>query len=219
MSIHVLYSSKRLAYFLISISTVFWFIFYIHVLIKVEIEQIYPTVFVCSYATSGLYFEFNYYSNLVINIILSVILIILSTLSFKKVRRIRIVPRQQRQQLRTMNKKDFQLLRCLYVYDIVYIIFIAFPSIYGVYLAITKDQTFTPLAQAIINFIQNVCTFLHHIPYCASFFIFISVSKAFRQEIKRLMWKMVGKDQARIQEEENREQNDGRDNIELNVVS
>jgi hypothetical protein len=77
----------------------------------------------------------------------------------------------------------------------------------------------TELEQAIKDFIHNFGTFLHHIPYCASFFIFISVSKAFRQEIKRLMCKMVGKDQRPIREEENREQNDVKDNnIELNVV-
>jgi hypothetical protein len=214
-----LYSSKRLAYFSVSISTFVWIVFYLHVLIKINIYEFYPSVFFCSYDTSGFYFQFNYYSNAAINVGLSVALIILSIVAFKKVRYIRSVPRQQRLHVRTMNKKDFQLLRCLYVYDIVYIIFITFPSAYGIYLAATEDQMNTELEQAIKDFIQNFGTFLHHIPYCASFFIFISVSKAFRQEIKRLMCKMVGKDQRPIREEENREQNDVKDNnIELNVV-
>ena len=45
-------------------------------------------------------------------------MIVLSILSFKNVRHIRPVPRQQRKQLRSMTKKDFQLLRCLYVHNI-----------------------------------------------------------------------------------------------------
>ena len=50
-------------------------------------------------------------------------MIILSIFAFKNVRHIRAIPRQQRHQIRSMTKKDFQLLRCLFVQDIVYIIF------------------------------------------------------------------------------------------------
>jgi hypothetical protein len=146
------------------------------------------------------------------------LLIILSIIAFKNVRRIRSVPRQQRQQFRTMTKKDFQLLRCLYVHDIIYTIFVTFPSIYGVYIAATQNNTRLPLEQAIVNFIYNFCTFIHHVPYCTSFFIFISVSKAFRQEIKRMAYKMCNKYPMTVQEEEHRHENDARHGIELNVV-
>jgi len=94
-----LYSSKRLAYFSISISTFFWIIFYIHALIKVDIYQIYPSAFTCYYDTSGFYFQFTTFSSLIINISLSIALIILSILTFKNVCRIRSVPRQQRRQV------------------------------------------------------------------------------------------------------------------------
>ena len=40
-----LYSSKRLAYFSISISTFFWIVFNFHILIKVNIQELYPSVF------------------------------------------------------------------------------------------------------------------------------------------------------------------------------
>ncbi|CAF1293648.1 unnamed protein product [Adineta steineri] len=210
-----LYSSKRLAYFSISTSTFLWIIFYIHVLIKINIYEIYPFVFICYYETSGFYFEFISYSNFIIVICFSIILIILSILTFKNVRDIRTVSRQQRHQFRTMNKKDFQLLRCLYIHNIVFIIFNIFPSAYYVYLAATKSQTRTLYQQAIDNFLNGFSIFLHHIPYCTSFFIFLCVSKAFRQEIKRLIYKMCGK-QLRLQrEDENRQGN----NRELNVVS
>jgi len=213
-----LYSSKRLAYFSVSISTFIWIVFYCHVLIKVNIYEIYPSYLICYYETSGFYFEFNSYSNAAINVIFSIVIVILSIMAFKNVRQIRSVPRQQRQQFRTMNKKDFQLLRCLYVQDIIYIIFISFPSIYGVYTAVTQNNARLPLEQAIVDFITDFGTFIHHIPYCASFFIFISVSKAFRQEIKRMAYKMCGKNLVVVQEERHRHENDARDAIELNVV-
>jgi hypothetical protein len=213
-----LYSSKRLAYFSVSISTFIWFVFYFHVLIKVNIYQIYPSVFLCYYDSLGYYIEFNYYSNAIIDILFSVVLIILSILAFKNVRRIRSVPRQQRQRVRTMNKKDFQLLRCLYIYDIIYISFVSFPSIYGVYTTITRNDVRLPLDQAIVDFLTDFGIFIHHIPFGISFLIFISVSKAFRQEIKRMVYKMFGKNLMPVQEEENKQQNDARDAVELNVV-
>ena len=49
-------------------------------------------------------------------------MIILSILSFKNVRGIRSIPRRQRRTGRIMRKEDFQLLRCLFVKDIIYII-------------------------------------------------------------------------------------------------
>ncbi|CAF0974765.1 unnamed protein product [Rotaria sp. Silwood1] len=213
-----LYSSKRLAYFSISVSTIFWIIFYIHVLIKIDVQKIYPSGFVCYYDTSGFYFEFISYSTLIIAVGLAFVLIILSILAFKNVRQLQTIPRQQRNQFRIMHKKDFQLLCCLYIHDIVYIIFNVFVAIYYVYVATTKHHIRTPFHQTIDNFLSGFGTFIHHIPYCASFFIFISVSKAFRQEIKRLFYKMCCKDKMSIREAENRQQNIVRNNIELNVV-
>jgi hypothetical protein len=69
-----LYSSKRLAYFCVSISTFIWILFYFHVLIKVNIYEIYPSVLICYYEISGIYFKFNLYSNVVIDMILSIAL-------------------------------------------------------------------------------------------------------------------------------------------------
>ncbi|CAF3306960.1 unnamed protein product [Rotaria sp. Silwood2] len=213
-----LYSSKRLAYFLISVSTTFWIIFYIHVLIKIGVRRIDSSGFTCYYDTSGFYFEFISYSTLIIAVGLALVLIILSILAFKNVRQLQAIPRQQRQQLRIMHKKDFQLLFCLYVHDIVYIIFNVFVAAYYVYVAATKDQIRTSFHQTIDNFLSGFGTFIHHIPYCASFFIFISVSKAFRQEMKRLFYKMYCKNFKPIREAENRQQNIERDNVELNVA-
>jgi len=139
--------------------------------------------------------------------------------AFKNVRHIRVIPRQQqRNQIRIMSKKDFQLLRCLFVQDIVYIIFSIGSNMFTVYKAAVINKIQTLLEHGIDDFFNNVTTFLHHLPYCASFFIFVVVSKAFRNEVKRMIYKMFGKDLMTIQEEENRQEKVERDNIEINVV-
>ncbi len=213
-----LYSSKRLAYFSVSINTFVWFVFFLHVLIKVNIYEFSPGYFLCYYDLSGKYFEFLTYSSLVATTLFCLIMITLSMFTFKNVRRIRAIPRQQRKQIRSMTKKDFQMLRCLFVQHIVYIVFSIFLSIDYVYGAATSNQIQTPLGQAIDNFVLYFLTFLHDVPFCSSFFIFISVSKAFRTELKRTIYKIVGKDLMAVREEENIQENAGRDNIELNIA-
>ncbi|CAF1293669.1 unnamed protein product [Adineta steineri] len=139
-------------------------------------------------------------------------------MAFKNARQLRSIPRQQRHQFRTMNKKDIQLLRCLYALDIVYICFTLFASIFNVYLASTQDQIHTPLRSAIENFLSRMASFSYHIPFCISFFIFLFVSKAFRQEMKHLIYNICGKDRTGIHEQENIQLHDRRDNKDLNIV-
>jgi hypothetical protein len=213
-----LYSSKRLAYFTISTSAFIWSVFSFHILIKVNIQEIYPTMFICDYDLSQFYLNFFIYSTSVISGFIALTLIILSILAFKNVRQFRPVPRQQRNQSRTMNKKDFQLLRCLYIYNIVYIIFSILLTVGLVYRMAIRFQTQTPKEQAVNNFLNSFGAFLHYIPYCASFFIFAGGSKAFRQELKRFAYKIRGKDLIIVREEENNQQELARDNIEINAV-
>jgi hypothetical protein len=141
-------------------------------------------------------------------------MITLSVFAFKNVRHIRIIPRQQRNQIRSMTKKDFQLLRCLFAQDIVYIIFSLWLSIYYVYSTATKDKIQTALEQAINNFLDSFFAFLYDISYSTNFFIFISISRAFRQQLKRMIYQIFSKHLVALPEEENRQEN-----IELNVVA
>lgn len=213
-----LYSSKRLACLSVSVGTCFWVVFYVHILVKMTLQQLSPSYLICFYDFSGVYFEFVSYSTLIINVLLSVVLIALAVLTFKNVRHIRLIPRQKRLNVRSMNKKDFQLLRCLYVHDLVYIVFVTFPSIYAIYLAVSKDRVRSPFEQAIDSFITNVGTFLHHIPYCVSFFIHVGISKAFRHELKRLIYGIIGKDVPTIRIETIGQLNDRASTIELQCV-
>ncbi|CAF1467430.1 unnamed protein product [Adineta steineri] len=214
-----LYSSKRLAYFSISISTVFWIVFNSHILIKVNLQEFAPFYFVCYYDPSSSYLDFVSYFVAVINVIFDVLMISMSVFAFKNVHRIRSIPRETRNQIRSMTKKDFQLLRCLFFQDVIFIIFGTLISIFYVVDAITKYQNGTILEQAIRNFLYNFMSFIYSTSYSVNVFTFIIVSKAFRHELKRTIYKIIGKDLVPIREEENRQENHERDNVEINVVS
>ena len=208
-----LYSSKRLAYFSISLSTLFWVIYNSHLLFKSGIQQYYPTVFICYYDLSKIYTDFINYSSMVISISWWFLMIILSVASYKNIRHISPTRRHQRNQIRVMTKKDFQLLRCLFVQVIVFITFSVCININFVYSSITKDRQGTVLEQALNNFVSKLCIVLYDMGYCTIFFVFIGISKAFRQEFKRLIYKMFGKNGVILREEENRQ-----DHIELRGV-
>lgn len=185
-----LYSSRRLAYFSISISTLFWLIFNIHILIQVSIQQIDALTWICYYDVSTIYFDFFKYSLLAFNCLFCLLMIVLSAFSYKNVQQIRIVSRHPQKQFRSMKKKDFQLLRCLFVHDIFYISVSIIPSLYSIYLAVTHDQVRTSFEQEIIDFLDNLFNFIYFSFYSSSFFIFITASKAFRLEVKRFICKI-----------------------------
>ena len=213
-----LYSSRRLAYLLIGISTVFWMLFHIHILIKVDLQQVAPYYFVCYFDFSALYLNFINYGSASFNCLFFLLTIIFSALSFKNVRHIRSIPRQQRREVRSMTKKDFQLLRCLFAQNIAYIVLSSFLNIYSVYRVITREENRTAYQTAVVEFLYNLFMVTYFTFYCSSFFIFVCVSKAFRQEIKLLIYKVVGKDlTAARNEEEQPQQNVNKNDIELVV--
>lgn len=214
-----LYSSKRLAYFTISTSLFICMIFSLHILIKVDVQEIYPTVFFCYYDLSRFYQNFLLYSTVIIGIGPPFVVGIVSFLSFKNVRHIQAVPRENRNRIRAMTKKDFQLLRCLYAYDIVYIfstVLLVVAILYGV---IHPLQQQTATQQALYVFLNNFGSFIHYIPFCAIFFILISISKAFRNELKRLGFKLCCRDLHIVQEENQPHEIVGREIAEMNAGS
>lgn len=214
-----LYSSRRLAYFSLSISGVFWFVFYFHVLIKFDVQQFGPAPPICLFDMRGFYRDFLYYSLLVINIGTFLIMVILPILSFKNVHRNRLEPRHHRQRVHTMHKKDFQLLRCLFVRDLVYIVCNIVLASYSTYKAVARYEPITPEDRAMDEFLFNLSSIIRHIPFCTSFLVYVSVSKAFRQELKRLACGISSADQPVSRGAEQNEHEQGRNNAELNVVS
>jgi hypothetical protein len=212
-----LYSSKRLAYLTISVVALFWMIFFCHILVKMTLLEISPSNWICDYDTVGIYAEFVSYSTLLINVTLSILRILLAIFALNNIRQLERNP-QQRIQFRSMNKKDFQLFHCLFGHDLVYLLFVTVPSIYTIYTIAKKDQQRTQLEQAIEDFIVNLSTFIHHIPYCASFFIYVTISRAFRQELTRLMHRIIGGNQLFIRQDVQRSMNHRRVQFDVNTI-
>ena len=213
-----LYSSRRLGYLLVGTNTVFWVLFNMHIPITASVQQLGSSSLFCSVALSLPYANFVKYSSATINSTICFLMVILSVLSFKNVRRIRAIPRQQRREGRSMTKKDFQLLRCLFVQDVVYISLSIGSTFYSVYKIITNGYRRTLLQQAIMDFVTNLVGFTYFIFYCTSFFIFICWSKAFREEVKQVIYKVFMENLAIMREEE---QNHNTSNTKptMNVVS
>lgn len=101
-----LYSSRRLAYFSISLSTSFWALFQLHFLIKTNIQEYYPGFFLCYYDLFKSYLDFVTFSVLGINILFCTLMSVLSLLSFQNIRYLRPIPRGQSHQLRSMTKRN-----------------------------------------------------------------------------------------------------------------
>lgn len=181
-----MYSSKRLAYFSISIAIIFWCLFNIHAFIMVNIHQISPDIFLCSFNQPKVYYDFISYFTGTLNIIFCAVMTILCILAFKNVRKILTFPSRQRNGMRSMTKKDFQLLRCLYAEDIIFIIFSTLVVAIYIYEAVTTHMLRTELQNTIRRFLKNVIIFLFNTSYSCNFLIFFIVSKAFRNETKRI---------------------------------
>ena len=187
-----LYSSRRLAYFSVGIGTAFWLLFTLHVLVKVNVQHFGPTISICYYDLEKSYQLFVSYSLMLFNASFCFILLLLSVLSFKNVHRLRAIPRQQRTRVRPMNKKDFQLLRCLFTQVVVYISCSVIPSGYSIYDIVTKYQDRTPRQEALRSVMLNLTSMLYYAYHGTSIFVFIAISKAFRHELKRFIFKLGG---------------------------
>lgn len=187
-----LYSSRRLAYFSIGTGSVFWLVFNVHILIKTGIQQLAPSHFTCYYELSHGYLQFVSYSIMSINTLLCVLTMILSALAFQNVRSNRPNRQQQRRQLRPMTKKDFQLLRCLFAQDVLYVSLSALVCVYFIYSTATQSRDRTLLEQAVDSFVSDFLGFFYYTFYCGHIFVYAYVSKAFRHELKRMVQKAMG---------------------------
>lgn len=189
-----LYSSKRLACLLIGASTAFWMIFNVHILVKVNIQQFNVSDVICYYDLAPFYLSFVNYSLTILNCLFCLSMIVLSVLSLKNVRRIRAVPRSHHREARSMRKRDFQLLRCLFIHDAVYVSVSIISTFYAVHRVMTRNSEHTALKIATDDFLEKLFVFIYFTFHCSSFFIFVCVSKAFRQEVRQLIYKMFAKD-------------------------
>ncbi|CAF1025737.1 unnamed protein product [Adineta steineri] len=130
----------------------------------------------------------------------------------------RSIPRQQRQGIRTMHKKDFQLLRCLFMKSIVHIFGDSLIVPYTIYQGIPTSEISTPWELARGRFLFNLGFFIHLLPCCTDFFIYAVVSKDFRQKPKQIVSNIFGQNLV-IERNNDKQQELRAEPPELRIVS
>jgi hypothetical protein len=187
-----LYNSKCLAYIFISSTLLFWLPFNSHILMKIHIQKIGSSAVRCWYDFT-IHHDYVYYSLMINDLIFLFIIFILCIVSFKNVYRIRTVSREQRNRIQLITMKDLQVLRCLFIYNIIFIMSSICSAVYSIYNEVTNDKIRTSSEQAIRSFLTDLFTFIGFSFYSVIFFVFFIVSKGFRRKLKQLFGKCFRK--------------------------
>jgi hypothetical protein len=183
-------STCRLAYCSIGGVTLFSLLFYGHIFVRVNIQEMYPGVVFCFY-DAGNYRIFVIYSGLVLSGLLPPLLMgVFAVLTLKNIRRVHIHPVARCMAvINTQRSKDRQLAIMLLTEILVYILFCSLTPIILIYVQSTQYQTKTVRQQALEQFLQSLAYFLSFIPLSINFYINLAVSKTFRRKTAQMLLK------------------------------
>ena len=193
-------SNRYFMYKCVFIVTLFWILFHIHALIYTTILQYGPNYFIC-YFQPGLYTVLVSYYTLIVNGIIPLILLsIFGILTIKNMHgtpvRNLIATRsinqgKIRNNIKIFYRKDQQLIRMLLIEILTCIIFNFIHPTVLLYSQITQNQMKSEKLTAIELFLISISTLSVHIPYCTSLYTNLIVSKSFRRETKKILFKIV----------------------------
>ncbi|UJR29497.1 hypothetical protein I4U23_010714 [Adineta vaga] len=187
-------STQRLAFISTMSLTLFWFLCNTHILVFSKIFQVAPNYFVC-YLQDELYYTIFIYYSLTRTVLTPLILAYLGYLGIKNVRQI---SKHQAPvngshteitahgNLQNSQSKDLQLIRIVLIDVAIYVIS-SFPvAIISIYIQATQYYITNVEQTPVITLIQDVCGILLHISYCIGFYKNLFISKAFRNEVKKI---------------------------------
>jgi len=187
-------STRRFAYTCVISVTLFWALFHIHALIFMNIIQLGPNDFVCYF--QGTYLDFIDYYSLITAIITLLLMIICGVWSIKNIRsirRLRVAPDLSLIRpglgggLNSTSSKDRQLIFILVMDTTIYVLFSFVYTIFLMYEQITRNYTKSADQIQIENFVNYLCLFIIGIPFCISCYANLTVSKTFRNEVKKVL--------------------------------
>ncbi|CAF0863268.1 unnamed protein product [Adineta steineri] len=186
-------STPRLAYICIGCGTLFWILFHCHALILVDIQEIAPGYFTCSFR-AGPYVVFaGYYSLLIKAIIVPLLMIIFAIWTAKNIRKVRqrrIAPvptntgNTAGNSERSFSSKDRQFVLMVVVDICIYVVCNTMLYVVVIYYQIVQNTGLTPIG----IFLKLVGSFLSDISYCIICYAYLFISKTFRKEVKRLFF-------------------------------
>ncbi|CAF1194345.1 unnamed protein product [Adineta steineri] len=184
-------STLRLTYICIIGITLFWLLAHMHTLFLTRIVEPVPNLIICSFQPRFYTAFINYYTILIQDILIPLLMIILGVWAVRNLRKRRQVT------FATVNtaiiavhpthSKDSQLIQILIIDISIYIIFSAMMPPVLIYLQIlqTRSYSFAEFQSGLL--ILNIALFSSYIPFCVGFYTNFLVSKKFRSEVKNII--------------------------------
>ncbi|CAF0957553.1 unnamed protein product [Adineta steineri] len=181
-------STLRITYISIIGVTLFWVLVHIHTLFLTYIMEPVPNLIICTFQY-GFYVSFiSYYTILIQDILIPLLMIILGVWTVKNLRKTRRVT------CATVNtvivavhpthSKDSQLIQILIIDIGIYIIFNAMLPPVLIYLQILQTRSAGFVEFQLAMLLLNVALFSSYVPFCVGFYTNLLVSKTFRYEVK-----------------------------------
>ena len=188
-------STRRLALVSLTVGTIFWALFHIHVFIYSTILQLSPTYFVC-YFQRGVYRAFIGYYLLMKEVITLTLMTLSGLWSIKNVRRMRrigvprdssIIRTEAQNSMHFTSSTDRQMILMLVLDALIYALFSFTYAILLIYQQITQFHIKSAERVEIERVVTNLCLFAVSIPCCTSCYVNLVTSKTFRKEVKKVL--------------------------------
>ncbi|CAF1366797.1 unnamed protein product [Adineta steineri] len=184
-------STLRLTYICIIGVTLFWLLFHIHTLFWTHNIEPAPNVIICSFEP-GVYVAFiNYYTILIQDILIPLLMILFGVWTVRNLRKTRRVILATISKAivaaRPTHSKDSQFIRILIIDISIYIIFCAMmpPALIYIQILQARSPSFTEFQRSTL--LLNFALFSSYFPYCVGFYTNFLVSRKFRTEVKNIM--------------------------------
>ena len=189
-------STPRLACVCIIIVTLFWLFFHMHALVLTGFLQIAPGRVIC-YFQYGMHTKLiSYYSAIIKGILTPLPMIIFGLWTVRNVRRaarinpISTVPTSGAAPIRNGlagHSKDRQLLQMLLIDISIYIIFNIMIAVVLIKQEFGPKSITDPVEAQLQNLLLRIAGVSNYIPFCIECYVKLLASKAFRQEVKRIL--------------------------------
>ncbi|CAF3276657.1 unnamed protein product [Rotaria sp. Silwood2] len=183
-------STHRLAYWSIAGVTFITVVFCSHLLVGVNIIQLYPGFNFCHYE-AGNYMSFAVYSNLIINGIEPCLLLsMFAILTLKNLHRIHVQPVNTTVTVMTTHRSKDRTLTIILLSEIMSFIISTSPVVtMEMYQQITQYEIKNARREVIERFLMYITFLLTFVHPATSFYLNLTVSKAFRQNTIQLFYK------------------------------
>lgn len=181
-------STPRLAYILITGTTLLWCVFYLHAFIKINIYEKFPGFNSCIYDPDIYAILMTWNSIIIDGILPPTLMMIFALMTLKNIRDLRVVQvaRAPNNGGKIIRTKDRQFLVLVFAEIVLYIILSFMQPIVLFYIEITKDTVKTVDQFSFHWLLARIANFLVYVSLCMNFYLNLIASRAFRNHVKIL---------------------------------